>query len=51
MVSVRSSHLPFKMHKVGFRALKSPVYLYRRANRTVLTSYKDEKYFEKRIFF
>jgi len=26
LVSVRSSHLPFKMHQVGFRAFKCPFY-------------------------
>ena len=26
LVSERSSHLPFKMHYVGFRAFKSPLY-------------------------
>jgi len=32
LVSLRSSHLPFKMHSAGFRAFKSN----RRANRTDL---------------
>jgi len=36
LVSVRSSHLPFKMLSVGFRAFKSPLYWHRRANRTDL---------------
>ena len=34
LVSVRSSHLPFNMHQVGFRAFKSPLCDHRRANRT-----------------
>ena len=35
LVSVRSSHLPFKMHEVGFRAFKSRLYrTLKRANRT-----------------
>jgi len=33
LVSVRSSHLPFKMHSVGFQTFKSPLYYHKRANR------------------
>jgi len=33
LVSVRSSHLPFKMHSVGFSAFKSPLYWRSQANR------------------
>jgi len=32
LVSVHSSHLPFKMLKVGFRAFRSPLYQHKRAN-------------------
>jgi len=34
LVSVRSSHLRFKMHQVSFPAFKSRLYERRRANRT-----------------
>jgi len=43
LVSVRSSHLPYKMHSVGFRAFKFPFYLHRRANRTDLFQNKPLK--------
>jgi len=33
LVSLRSSHLPFKKHYFGFREFKSPLYEHRPANR------------------
>ena len=36
LVSVRSSHLPFTMHQVGFCAFMSPLYQHKRANRADL---------------
>ena len=36
LVSMRSSHLPLKMHLVGFRAFNSPLHQRRRTNWTDL---------------
>ena len=39
MVTVRSSHIPFKMHLVVFSAFKSSLYSHRRANSTDLSKH------------